>query len=303
MAPHSKMKKALITGLSSFTGRYLKTELEAAGYRVYGSIYGSEAVGDDVTSLDLCDRGGVQALIDKVRPDVVVHLAAISFVAHGDVAEIYSTNIVGSRNLLEALADCEKQPTSVLIASSANIYGQALVDPIVETTLANPTNDYGVSKYAMEQMAHLWMDRLPITIVRPFNYTGVGQASKFLLPKIVESYKRGEREIELGNLDVARDFSDVRFVAKAYTKLLEKYPAGEVFNVCSGVAHSLQQVLSLMEEIAGYKISVKINPDFVRDNEIKVLRGSNAKLFKTIGSIQPRPLSETLNWMYEYPGA
>jgi nucleoside-diphosphate-sugar epimerase len=238
-------------------------------------------------------------LIAKVRPDVVVHLAAISFVAHGDAAEIYRTNIVGTRNLLEALVDCGQEPTAVLLASSANIYGQTTIDPIVESTPPNPLNDYAVSKLAMEQMARLWMDKLPVTIVRPFNYTGVGQSSKFLLPKIIDHYRRGKKEIELGNLDVARDFSDVRMVAKAYAKLIELAPAGEVFNICSAQAHTLQQILAVMAEIAGYEIRVKVNPAFVRENEVKSLRGSNVKLTEAIGSMDVVPLRETLRWMYE----
>ena len=293
------MKRALVTGLGSFTGRYLATELESASYDVYGTVYGTEVRGDRESSLDLWDRDAVRELVLKVSPDVVVHLAAISFVAHGDVAEIYRTNILGTRNLLEALALCDKKPEAILLASSANIYGQTTADPIVETTLFNPLNDYAVSKLAMEQMARLWMDKLPITIVRPFNYTGVGQPLNFLLSKIVDYYRRGEKDIELGNLDVARDFSDVRMVARAYAKLLHLAPAGEVFNVCSGKSYTLQQILALMGEIAGYEIKVKVNPAFVRENEVKSLRGSNASLIEAIGSLEAIPLQETLRWMYE----
>ena len=293
------MKKALITGLRSFTGRYLATELESAGYDVYGTVYATKVCGDRESSLDLCDRDAVRELVVKVSPDVVVHLAAISFVAHGDVAEIYRTNIMGTRNLLETMASCGKRPESILLASSANIYGKATADPIVETTPINPLNDYAVSKLAMEQMARLWMDKLPITIVRPFNYTGVGQSLNFLLPKIVDHYRRGEKDIELGNLDVARDFSDVRMVARAYAKLLQLEPAGEVFNVCSGQAYTLQQILALTAEIAGYEINVKVNPAFVRENEVKSLRGSNAILIEAIGSLEVIPLQETLRWMYK----
>ena len=206
---------------------------------------------------------------------------------------------MGTRNLLEALAFCDKKPEAILLASSANIYGQTTVDPIVETTPTNPLNDYAVSKLAMEQMARLWMDKLPITIVRPFNYTGVGQSLNFLLPKIVAHFQQSKKEIELGNLDVARDFSDVRMATRAYAKLLQLAPAGEVFNICSGQAYTLRQILTLMAEIAGYEIKVKVNPAFVRENEVKSLRGSNAILIEAIGSLEAIPLQETLRWMYE----
>jgi len=294
------METALITGVKSFTGVYLKAELLDRGYRVHGTVHGAKAAGENITSLDIRDRDAVCDLVEGLKPDVVFHLAAITFVAHRDAEEIYLTNIVGTRNLFEALAKCTHQPRMIIVASSANIYGQTLIDPIDENTPANPMSDYSVSKYAMECMTHLWVDRLPITLVRPFNYTGVGQDKKFLLPKIVDHYARGEAEIDLGNLDIARDFSDVRFITEAYAMLAEGDFAGNVFNICSGYAHSLQQILDMMEKIAGYKINVIFNPTFARPNEIKSLRGCNKKLFQAVGSMDLIPLQETLSLMYEH---
>jgi nucleoside-diphosphate-sugar epimerase len=290
--------RALITGLGGFTGRYLASELEAAGYRVFGTAHGNDPVGPDMFAVDLGNREELRRVVTEVRPDVVAHLAAISFIAHGDAEAIYRTNVVGTRNLLEALAEQEKRPSAVLLASSANIYGNAPVEVIDESVAPAPANDYAVSKLAMEYMARLWMDRLPIVITRPFNYTGVGQAPQFLLPKIVGHFQRGERVIELGNIDVERDFSDVRTVASAYRKLLERAPEGEVFNVCSGVAFSLKDVLAMMAEIAGYEIEVRVNPEFVRANDVKRLQGDAGKLQGTVGSLECIPLKETLRWMY-----
>jgi nucleoside-diphosphate-sugar epimerase len=219
-------------------------------------------------------------------------------VAHGDADAIYRVNVVGTRNLLEALAVMDQHPQAVLLASSANIYGNAAVEFIDESVPPNPANDYAVSKLAMECMARLWMDRLPIVITRPFNYTGVGQGAQFLLPKIVGHFQRGERVIELGNIDVERDFSDVRMVAQAYCRLLQRAPAGEVFNVCSGAAWSLKDALAMMAEIAGYEIEVRVNPAFVRANEVKRLQGSCRKLVDCIGPLPEIPLVDTLAWMY-----
>ncbi|MGH8148017.1 MAG: GDP-mannose 4,6-dehydratase, partial [Rhodanobacteraceae bacterium] len=243
-------------------------------------------------------RGAVQRAVEAARADVIIHLAAISFVAHGDADEIYRTNIVGTRNLLEALADADRQPRSVVLASSANIYGNAEVEPIDEDTLPAPANDYAVSKFAMEQMARLWMQRLPIALVRPFNYTGVGQSENFLIPKIVAHFRRGDKLIELGNTDVARDFSDVRDVARAYAAIVAHAPTGLAINLCSGIAHSLDDVLTMMAEIAGYAIEVRVNPAFVRSNEVKRLVGSNARLRALAGFAPSIPLRETLCWMY-----
>lgn len=292
-------KRALITGLRGFTGHYVAQELTNAGYRVYGTVLPGEVAGPDVFTVDLLDRAAVAAMVEEVQPDVVAHLAGIAFVAHSDAELIYRVNVLGTRNLLEALAGQRHQPSAVLLASSANIYGHANVPVIDENVLPAPFNDYGVSKLAMEHMSRLWNDKLPIIIARPFNYTGVGQDEAFLLPKIVSHFRRNAAVIELGNLNIARDFSDVRMVAASYRRLLAVSPAGQAFNVCSGQAHSLGSVIDSMAQIAGYAIDVKVNPAFVRAKDVATLVGDNDKLTSVIGSIDPTPLPETLRWMYQ----
>jgi nucleoside-diphosphate-sugar epimerase len=150
----------------------------------------------------------------------------------------------------------------------------------------------------MEYMAKLWMDRLPIILARPFNYTGVGQNGKFLVPKIVDHFRRRASLIELGNINVARDFQDVRFVVNAYRRLLQSNAIGEVVNLCSGVAHSLMDIIGMLQELAGYRIEVKVNPAFVRSSEVLRLVGSNRKLESLIGPLETIPLKATLEWMY-----
>jgi nucleoside-diphosphate-sugar epimerase len=298
VASHFDSPRALITGLGGFTGRYLALELEGAGYQVFGTAHGNEPLEQKLFAVDLCDRNELRRVVAEVRPSVVAHLAAISFVAHGDVEGIYRVNVVGTRNLLESLAELEQRPRAVLLASSANIYGNASVELIDESVLPSPANDYAVSKLAMEYMARLWMDRLPIVIARPFNYTGVGQGGQFLLPKIVSHFQRREPVIELGNIDVERDFSDVRIVARIYASLIAKSPAGQVFNVCSGQAHSLKEILAMMADIAGYEIEARVNPAFVRANEVRRLQGDASKLYREIEGVENIPLKETLRWMY-----
>lgn len=296
----SEAPRALITGLRGFTGFYVAQALAGDGYEVYGTAHGSELAGDRVYHVDLCDPTALQRVIDTVQPQVVAHLAAISFVAHGDADAIYRVNVIGTRNLLAALASLDEKPQAVLLASSANIYGNAQVALIDESVQPAPANDYAVSKLAMEYVARLWMDQLPIVIARPFNYTGVGQAPNFLLPKIVGHFQRGEKRIELGNIEVERDFSDVRMVAQAYARLLRKVPAGEVYNVCSGVTWSLKAVLAQMAEIAGYEIEVHVNPTFVRASEVQRLQGDCGKLKQAIGAFEHISLQETLRWMYAH---
>ncbi len=291
-------KRALITGLHGFTGVHLARELRDAGYRVFGTALADVDGEADVFHVDLCDRAAVARLIDEVKPDVVAHLAGIAFVAHSDAELMYRVNIIATRNLLEALAACAHKPSSVLLASSAHIYGNAKVEVIDESVEAAPMGDYAVSKLAMEYMARLWNDKLPITIVRPFNYTGVGQHENFLLPKIVSHFRRKAAEIELGNLNIARDFSDVRMVCQAYRRLLHVAPSGQAFNICSGVAHSLDDVLAMMADIAGYRIQVKVNPAFVRANDVLRLTGDRARLVAAVGPVAPIALADTLRWMY-----
>lgn len=289
--------RALITGHDGFTGAYVAHEMEAAGYEVIGLSHSATAAAN-VICADLLDRNALQAAMAHARADVVIHLAAIAFVAHGDAEALYRVNVAGTRNLLDALAQASHRPRVVILASSANIYGNASDEPITEETPPAPANDYAVSKLAMEHMARLWTDRLPIVITRPFNYTGVGQGEQFLIPKIVGHFRRGEREIELGNIRVWRDFSDVRDVARAYGAIAATSPAGQVFNICSGKPHSLEEILEIMAGIAGYRIAVRVNSSLVRANEVVRLVGSARRLAATTGQAPSIPLRETLEWMY-----
>jgi hypothetical protein len=146
-------------------------------------------------------------------------------------------------------------------------------------------------------MARTYFERLNILITRPFNYTGVGQNGQFLIPKIVKHFREEQREIELGNLDVVRDFSDVRFVAGTYKKFMECNETSEIVNICSGTGISLMEIISRMNALAGYEITTKINPIFVRKNELKTLIGSNDKLISLIHERNSILFEDTLRWM------
>jgi GDP-6-deoxy-D-talose 4-dehydrogenase len=288
-------KRALVTGLHGFTGRYVAAELAAAGY----AVHGMERPGAEPA--DLTDPGAMHELVERIAPHVVLHLAGIAFVGAGDAAAFYQVNTIGTRNLLQALAAKAPRVECVLLASSANIYGNASAGVLGEDTPAHPANDYAVSKLAMEHMARLWFERLPIVIARPFNYTGVGQSELFLLPKIVGHFRRRALKIELGNLDVYRDFSDVRALANAYRRLVELAPAGQTVNVCSDTAHSLRELIGMVGRIAGYQIEVEVNPAFVRANEVRKLQGSAARLRALIGPWDTPPIDRTLDWMFHAP--
>ena len=291
-------KVALVTGASGFTGRHIVPLLRDRGFRVVGL---SSSASEDADSL-LCDLGDLDALRDivrRVQPTHVIHLAALTFVQHGDQRAFYDVNVFGTVNLLSALDALPLAPAKVLIASSANVYGIPAVETIDERVCPSPVNHYACSKLAMECMLRNWFERIPIIVTRPFNYTGPGQDGRFLIPKIVGHHKRHAARIELGNLDISRDFSDVQDVARAYADLLECSARSCTVNICSGNEISLRQVLRIMSDIAGYAIDVKVNPALVRANEISRLKGSNALLRQIISYEPSRSFSETLQAMYQ----
>ena len=279
--------RVLITGASGFTGRYMSQELQAHGWAPVA------------LQANLLDAQALHDAVQQAQPMAVVHLAAVAFVAHGEAEDFYRVNVVGTRNLLAALAALSQPLQRVLLASSANVYGNTAAGLLGEDTPLNPANDYAVSKAAMEMMARLWIERLPIVITRPFNYTGAGQAEQFLVPKIVAHFRQRAAEIELGNLQVWRDFSDVRQIVAIYRRLLElpKLDSGSVFNVGSQRLHSLGDILALAQELTGHQMQVRVNPAFVRANEVRELRADTSRLRASIGQFEPIALRETLQWM------
>lgn len=292
------MKKVLITGIDGFTGKYLERLLTTAGYDVYGLVFPKSHNKKHVLC-NIADKSDVLSAVGAVKPDYVVHLAGISFVPHSDISQIYAINFIGSLNILEALLDQGLSPQKIVLASSANVYGNPRQEVIDESVCPAPVSHYAISKLNMELMARTYFDRLNILIARPFNYTGLGQGPHFLIPKIVSHFREGKRAIELGNLDVVRDFSDVRFVAEVYRRLIACPEASEIVNICSGSGVSLMEIIGIMNIMAGYEISVRINPDFVRANEVKTLIGSNKRLAALIGDQRQYSIAETLRWMYE----
>lgn len=276
--------RILVSGQAGFTGRYLTNALVARGHDVMN-------LDADVTRADT-----MLAAVAAARPDRVVHLAAKAFVHSDDFTSFYAVNQLGTFNLLQALAT-QFPGTPVLLASTANIYGNAASGYLTEDTPPDPVSHYAMSKWAMEMGARFWTDKLPITIVRPFNYTGVGQDERYLIPKIVAHFQRREPTIELGNLDVQRDFGDVRSVCDAYCKLIENGNGGLTVNICSGAHYSIRNILTMASEITGHTLDVYVNPAFVRSNEVALLAGKPDRLQAVLPSWQPRPMKDTLAWM------
>jgi nucleoside-diphosphate-sugar epimerase len=272
------MARVLVTGLRSFTGPYLARALQAAGHEVHGA--------DEAAGFDLRQPASLESALAAIQPEYVVHLAALSSVTHANAAELYAVNTVGTANLLEAIAQAAPRVRKVLLASSANVYGNSDADPIDEQVPPAPVNHYACSKLAMEFIARTWFERLPILIVRPFNYTGPGQTENFLIPKLVAHYAQRRPVLELGNIEVERDFSDVRMVADAYARLLAADSAGMVVNVCSGVGRSLRSVLDELQRITGHAPELRVAEHLVRRAEVHRLVGSNRRLRELIGELR-----------------
>ena len=303
MTAESQLPRVAITGADGFTGDHLARLLHERGYDVHGLRRAIDENADNRIqwhACDLTDPSAIAQTLDVIRPERIVHLAAVSFVAHGDVEAMYRTNVVGTRNLLEAVVSMNCPVKAMILASSANIYGNRVGGVLTEESEPEPANDYAVSKLAMEYVGRLYAERLPIITVRPFNYTGVGQAGHFLIPKIVDHFRQRAPVIELGNLDVERDFSDVRSVVAAYAGLLEEPGAiGRTLNICSGRCYSLRQVLDMTQAMADYQIEVRVNPAFVRQNEVRTLSGSREQLDTLLPGLPNPELKETLRWMLE----
>ncbi len=227
---------------------------------------------------DLTDADAVSCEVLEVGPNLVVHLAGIAFVGHAHEEAFYSVNVIGTTNLLDALVNSPAPPGKVLLASSANIYGNCAQSPIVETQPPAPVNHYAMSKLAMEHMARNYMGQLDIVISRPFNYTGPGQDEAFVVPKLAKHFALRLPSIALGNLHVEREFNDVRTVCDTYLMLLEMGVPGEAYNVCSGQTYRLLDIIARLERLSGHRIDVQIDPSFVRPNEVHRLCGNPGKL-------------------------
>lgn len=284
----------LVTGASGFTGKNLVPLARSRGF--------------DVVCLtsDVRDVQALRAEICATNPTFVVHLAGVSNTQCRDVDLLHDVNVRGTRNLLQALVDTGKSPRRVLLASSVLVYGTTPASPVTEDHALVPFNAYTASKIDMEAAASEFASRLPICIVRPFNYTGVGQPATFLIPKLVDHFATKQHTVQLGNVNVQREFNDVRYVCDVYMRLLLADTCLPVYNVCSGHAHAIEDVLRALTDITGHRVAVKVNPAFVRDTDILRLCGSTQRLQSTLGKefqallASKNALHDLLTWMVDH---
>jgi GDP-4-dehydro-6-deoxy-D-mannose reductase len=266
----------LVTGASGFVGRHLQRTIAC------------ETLDGAGPPLDLRDAGQVRAAVARVRPTRVIHLAAQSFVpvSFEDPLETFAVNFTGTWHLLQALAG-SGFTGRLLYVGSGDMYGRVPPErlPIAEEEPLRPRSPYAVSKVAGEALCYQWSQTGPFEIVmtRSFNHIGPGQARRFAVSDFaaqVAEIRRGRREpvLRVGDIDVTRDFSDVRDVVRAYLLLLEHGGNGEVYNVCSGIERTLRDILGALLALAGVEARIAVEPERRRPNEQRRLCGSNARL-------------------------
>jgi len=296
-------KKLLVTGLSGFVGSALAAYLKA------GCATGVELC--EVTEIhDLLDPASLRRMVDRWQPDWIIHLAAQSHVADSwnDPAATLQVNVVGTGNLLKVLEDTGFAGR-LLYVSSADVYGQVPTEdmPVTEAREPAPRSPYGASKVTAEVLCRQWARTrsLDVVIARPFNHAGPGQRTDFALPgfaREIAAIKLGLQppRIATGNLDVTRDYLDVRDVIAAYLALLSSGLRGEVYNICSGRECHLRETLEQMLAIAGVRADIVVDPARLRPAEQRRMRGNHDKITQRTGWQPAIPLHDTLSQLIEH---
>ena len=297
--------RALVTGASGFVGRWLLDHLRSMD---------DEVVAPNV---DVTDADALRAALDDVRPHAVYHLAALAHVgaSWAEPRETFAVNASGTLNLLEAARALTPFPT-VLLVSSAEVYGRVAPSdlPLREDAALRPVSPYAASKVAAEFLglqAHLGHG-LPVVRVRAFNHIGPGQAPTFVVSslarQIAQASLHGGSSIRVGNLTPRRDFTDVRDVVRAYRLLVERGTPGEVYNVCSGEAVAIADIVDALVRIGGVRLEVVGDPERVRAVDVPVLVGDPDRVARATGWRRELPLEASLadvldHWRSELAGS
>lgn len=283
----------LVIGAGGFTGRHLMTHLAANPDRW-------RPVSARDHGLDLTDPGSIRRCLDAVSPAAVVNLAAIATLAVTDRERIFATNGFGVLNLLEALAE-RRFAGRVITASSAYVYGPVATGrPIPEDQPPRPHNLYACAKVLAESFCAMFAGTLDIVVTRPFNAIGRGHRDSFLVPKLVQHFRARQATIELGNLEVARDYTDVRDLARMYELLLLAEHPPRLLHLCNGTAVSIAALVARLEVLTGHRIAIRTNPAFVRENDVLYQCGAVDGL-RALGFAWQYPLYATLQWMLAEP--
>jgi GDP-4-dehydro-6-deoxy-D-mannose reductase len=319
------MKKVLITGATGFVGRHLIHRL-ASSHKPRPEIFGSCYPERPEQCIDLCaqfpdlkllhldlrSEDSVRAAVESVKPDSIFHLAAVSQVrlSWENRRETIETNLLGTLYLYEAVRKSSPK-TRILFISSSDVYGCLAPKrrTFREEERGCAVSPYAFSKISSEILSEFYAatERLDIVIARPFPHTGPGQSADFVCGDWARQIALIEKQIGIrppamtvGNLAIQRDFSDVRDIIRAYILLMENGRRGEIYNVCSGRATSLQKILDILLSLSPAKIEVRVDPTKIRKTDIPFLAGSRQKIKKEAGWEPRIPLKKTLGDVLEY---
>ena len=304
------MSRVLIFGAGGFVGSYLCKEFLNNGYKVSGTDKGEgSALPSEVDfyRTDLMQANEVEKLIGQIQPDIIVNLAAISSVgASWNMPQTtMAINVIGALNIMEAARKSEKKPRILFVGSSEEYVISE--NPLDENTQINANNPYGISKVTQEQFAKLYREQygLKIYCVRPFNHTGIGQRDSFVLPsfckQVAEIDKSGkDGKIQVGNLKVKRDFSHVKDVVRAYRMIVESDNCNQIYNVGSGNAYSLEDMLTYIIGLSNQHIEIEVDQNRIRPTDQPVICCDRSLIGKELGWEPQYNVYDALKEMYEY---
>ena len=255
--------KILLTGGNGFIGKHLLSELGNFEYKVVS------------LKSNILDELTLRKEIENIDFDVVVHLAGLSHVTSHSPSLIYETNVIGSQNLISAI-EKNFESKRIFIASTCHIYASSN-NPISETFLFNPKSHYAASKLAMEFICKNTASRNIIVSLRLFNSIGMGQKKNFFTPKIFDAHMKKKPVIRLGNIEIQREFNDVRWTAAVVRSLVQvNAPSGD-YNICSGEAHKASEILSLISEKTEHFPKIVTDVKFLRPDEQNIIFGDPSK--------------------------
>jgi len=301
--------RALVTGASGFVGGYLLAALRTRGAELLAC--GGPGDKGEFFPLDLGNLDSVRAAVDFARPDVIFHLAAQTFVPESlaSPAQTYDVNVLGTATLTQAVRDYAAtgaRAPRILFTSSAEVYGrrEAAEFPLREHLDLRPANPYAASKAAAEAvlLAEARCFRMDVVVARAFNHIGPGQNDRFVVASMAAQLAAAalhRTPLLVGNLEASRDFLDVRDVVDAYVMLAERGERGEVYNVCSGNAVKIRDVLGELIRIAHVPVEVREDPARMRPLDTPLYVGSNEKLRALTGWEPDISLRHSLRDIYE----
>ena len=314
----------LITGISGFVGHHflqflfenqIESHIMGIDMRTpeYDLSMYCNVLDIDIRKVNLLNLDEVRDVLGDFKPDYILHLASFSSVAYSWIHPIDSfmnnTNIF--LNLVTAVS--EKCPACrVISVGSSEEYGSVLKEdiPIKERLRLNPGSPYAVARVSQEMLSKLYVDSygLDIVLTRSFNHIGPWQDERFAIPsfihKILAIKKSGASRgtIETGNIDVVRDFVDVRDVVRAYWMLMQKGTKGEIYNICTGRGRTLRELIKMIADQIGVEIATEINPDFIRPNDNPIMIGENYKIYDAVGWKPQYSIEQTIRDIIDCEG-